>query len=220
MNDSFPPHTPFSSIFCSPQACLIARFPLLGNLKEMSSMQATCRLFWTQSTKAVLKSVFLSMGYHLQSVSPLYVAPPWSSRPPLPPCSEVNSTCWRGWLSDSWTYLVLLVVVSQEALHLKYTETWEQWRVERPRDFEQTGVNGGKNTEKQECSQIYSAAMSVETSGWQIQYFFYLIQCGGLQTVFLSMALAKHVRPDKRKILKKFNLLKWEDQDLEEISTQ
>lgn len=34
---------------------------------------------------------------------------------------------------------MLLLVPSQEALHQKYTETWEQWRAERPRDFEETG---------------------------------------------------------------------------------
>lgn len=40
-------------------------------------------------------------------------------------------------------YLVLLLVPSQEVLLQKYTETWEQWRAERPRDFEETGWGGG-----------------------------------------------------------------------------
>ena len=40
-------------------------------------------------------------------------------------------------------FLVLLLVPSQEVLLQRYTETWEQWRAERPRDFEETGGGGG-----------------------------------------------------------------------------
>ena len=85
-DDSFPPHTPFSSFclltppsfssfFCLLQACLTARFPHLGNWKEMSARQA--RLVGTQSTKPVWNQCFFQWDIIYKVFNHCLMPPPY-----------------------------------------------------------------------------------------------------------------------------------------------
>lgn len=60
------------------------------------------------------------------------------------PGSYVNSTFYVTLVMQGWTvfkaYVVLLLVLSQEAHLQKCTETWGQWLAERRRDFEGKGA--------------------------------------------------------------------------------
>lgn len=101
-------------------------------------------------------------------------------------------------------YLVLLLVPSQEVLLQKYTETWEQWRAERPRDFEETGWGGGgevegSDTAEQEWSQICNEALHVMIKTWQKQNFISVTEWRRITNDILSLTLAKNQDTIKRR---------------------